>query len=333
MIPANPAARITDIEMKAVFLDFATMGAESLDPTPLFDVLPDLEIFASTAPDQVGERIRDAEYVLVNKVQIDAQCLAAADKLRYIGLTATGTDNIDLETAARRQVVVSNIRAYCTQSVVEHVFAALLTLAHNMHRFNNDVRDGAWQRAENFCLLSHPIRELSAMSIGIAGYGVLGRAVSKIAQAFGMHPLIARRRGAPAVSGDGRVDFDDMLAQSDVVTLHCPLDESTRQLIGAPELAAMKANSILINTARGGLVDSAALVDALANNAIAGAAIDVLVEEPPVSGDPLLDYRGQNLLLTPHIAWATVEARQNAICELAANIAAFQGGGERNRVV
>ena len=319
--------------MKAVFLDFATMGAESLDPTPLFDVLPELEIFASTSPDQVGERTRDAEYVLTNKVQIDARCMAAADKLRFIGLVATGTDNIDLGAAAKRQIAVSNIRAYCTQSVVEHVFGALLTLAHNMHRYHRDVRNGAWQRSDSFCLLDYPIRELSAMSIGIVGYGVLGRAVSKIAQAFGMHPLIARRRGAPAVSGDGRVDFDDMLAQADVVTLHCPLDESTRHLIGSAELAVMKTTSILINTARGGLVDPAALADALRRESIAGAAIDVLAEEPPVSGNALLDYDGNNLILTPHIAWATVEARQNAICELAANIAAFQSGGERNRVV
>lgn len=333
--------------MNAVFLDFATLdtgtsgadaggtarGMPSLDPTPLFERLPGLEIFDTTDPGQVAERIRDAEIVLANKTLLDADALSNAKKLRFIGLAATGADNVDFAAAAAADITVTNIRAYCTQSVVEHVFGCLLTLTHNLHRYTADVRAGEWQKAGSFCLLNHPIRELSAMTIGIVGYGVLGRAVSKTAQVFGMQPLIARRRGAAAVGGDGRIDFNEMLAQSDVITLHCPLDASTQHMIGASELAAMKPHSILINAARGGLVDSNALVQALEDGPMAAAAMDVLSEEPPVNGDPLLDYRGDNLILTPHIAWATYEARQNAIGELAANVEAFLAGTERNRLV
>ena len=319
--------------MKAVFLDFATLGAESLDPAPLFDVLPGLEIYDHTPAERTAERIRDAEFVLANKVRLDASNLGSAPNVRFIGLTATGIDNVDLALAAKRDIAVSNIRAYCTQSVAEHVFGVLLTLAHSIHRFASDVREGAWQRADNFCLLNHPIRELSAMTMGIVGFGVLGRGVAAVAQSFGMELMIARRRGMEAAPGDGRTAFDEVLARADVLSLHCPLDESTRNLIGAAELETMKASSILINTARGGLVDSHALSDALRTGKIAAAAIDVLPQEPPVGGDPLLDYGGDNLILTPHVAWGTVEARQNAIRELAANVAAFQKGDKRNRVV
>lgn len=309
------------------------MGADSLDPTPLLDLLPDLEIFDGTPPELTAERIRHAEFVLANKVRLDASNIMDADRLRFIGLTATGTDNVDTVLAKERGIAVCNIRAYCTQSVVEHVFAVLLTLSHNIHRFHAEVRRGAWQRADDFCMLNHPIRELSAMTIGVVGYGVLGRAVAEIARGFGMGVLIARRRGAPAVPGDDRVSFEDVIRQADAVSLHCPLDESTRNLMGRAEFALMKPDSIFVNTARGGLVDSAALADALGEGEIAAAAIDVLPQEPPVDGDPLLDYTGDNLILTPHIAWGTVEARQNAIRELAANIAAFQRGERRNRVV
>ena len=319
--------------MKAVFLDFGTMGADALDLASLQRCLPDLAVFQSTSPAQTVERIAEAEYVLVNKVRLDADVIGKAPRLRYVGLAATGTDNVDLEAAAKRQIAVCNIRAYCTQSVVEHVFAQILALAHSTNPYRADVRRGAWQRAENFCLLGRPIRELSAMTLGIVGYGVLGKAVAAMGKNFGMRVLIARRGGAVPKPTDGRVAFEEVLQRADVVSLHCPLTEETRHLIGARQLALMPAKAFLINTARGGLVDSAALVAALRGEEIAGAAIDVLAEEPPVSGDPLLDYQGDNLLLTPHIAWATREARQNAIDELAANVAAFQRGEARNRVV
>jgi glycerate dehydrogenase len=319
--------------MKAVFLDFATMGADGLDRTPLADALRGIEFFAGTTDDQRRDRVIDAEFVLANKVRLDRELISQAKSLRFIGLTATGTDNVDLKAAADHGVAVCNIRAYCTESVVEHVFAVLLNLTHSIGRFDSDVRDGEWQRSADFCMLNHSIRQISAMTIGVVGYGVLGSGVAGMAGNFGMRVLIARRRGETAIAGDGRTDFADLLRGCDVISLHCPLNEATHHLFGTREFELMKSNAILINTARGGLVDSVALVDALGRGVIGGAAIDVLPKEPPVDGDPLLDYKGDNLVLTPHIAWATVEARQNAINELAKNILAFQRGESRNRVV
>ena len=182
-------------------------------------------------------------------------------------------------------------------------------------------------------MLNHPIRELSAMTLGIVGYGELGKAVESMAQHFNMNVLIARRRGTETESGDGRVDLDELLDQADVISLHCPLNEDTQGMFGKEQFQRMKSNAILINTARGGLVQTQALATALTNGDIGGAAIDVLSQEPPVDGDPLLDYAGDNLIMTPHIAWATEEARQRAINELAANVQAFLDGGRRNRVV
>ncbi len=319
--------------MKAVFLDFGTMGARELDPSPLADVVPDFQVFDSTPQELVAERIDGADFVFVNKIRMTEEIIAAAGSLRFIGLTATGVDNVDLDAAQERGVAVCNIRAYCTQSVVEHVFAVLLNLTHSIRQYDRIVRGGAWHQADNFCMLEYPIRELSAMTIGIVGHGTLGKGVAEIAQQFGMLVKIARRPGQPASSDDGRFAIDEVLKQCDVVSLHCPLSEETLGLIGAEQLRLMKPNAILINTARGGLVDSGALVEALSKGTIAAAAIDVLPQEPPIDGDPLLDYEGDNLIITPHIAWGTVEARQNAINEVAANVRAFVAGVERNRVV
>jgi glycerate dehydrogenase len=252
--------------------------------------------------------------------------------MRFIGLTATGTDNIDLESAKRHGVAVANIRAYCTESVAEHVFGCLLNLTHNLPGYVSDVRSGAWQEASNFCMLTRPIRELSAMTLGIVGYGELGKGVARIGRSFGMEVIVAARPGSDSVPAD-RVSFEELLARADVISLHCPLTDATRGLFGADQFRAMKRTAILINTARGALVDSQALADALTAGDIAAAAVDVLPTEPPVDGDPLLDYAGDNLVITPHIAWGTLEARQAAIDELTANIAAFLDGRERNRVV
>jgi len=317
--------------MKAVFLDYSTVGP-GLDLSPLTDLLPDLEIFAGTQDKQVLDRISDAEFVFTNKVRIGDALFAAAPRLRFIGLTATGTDNIDLDSAGRHGVAVCNIRAYCTRSVTEHVFGVLLMLAHNLHTYTAAVRDGAWQKSADFCMLTHPVRELSSMTMGVVGFGELGRSVARKAREFDMGVIVSGRPGPDSVPDD-RVAFGELLERSDVVSLHCPLTEATQGLIGAQELARMKRSAILINTARGALVDSAALVNALRGNVIAAAAIDVLPEEPPVNGNPLLDYAGDNLLVTPHIAWSTDRARQDSINELAANVGAFLGDEERNRVV
>ncbi len=317
--------------MKAVFLDWATMGP-GLDTSALRAVLPGLEVYDVTTEQQVAERIEDAEFVLANKIRLTDELLEHCSRLRFIGLTATGTDNVDLEAASRHGVAVCNIRAYCSQSVAEHVFGCLLSLTHSLGPYQRDVRAGEWQRSDDFCLLTHPVRELSTMTLGIVGLGELGKAVAKVGESFGMDVIIAVRPGNTTAS-DGRVPFGELLQRSDVISLHCPLNEKTRNLFAAAEFAKMKNDAILINTARGGLVDSEALVKALQDGQIAAAVVDVLPHEPPVHGDPLLDYEGDNLIVTPHIAWASNEARQAAIDELTANIVAFIDGGNRNRVV
>jgi glycerate dehydrogenase len=319
--------------MKAAFLDYATMGSEALNVSSLESLVPELALFDNTAAAEVAPRIAGCEFVFVNKVRLTREVIESADALRFIGLTATGVDNVDLQAAEARNVAVCNIRGYCTNSVVEHVFAVLLQMTHSVGLYNRSVRNGDWQDASNFCMLGFPLRELSAMTIGIVGYGELGKGVARIAEAFGMQVQIARRPGQDGFDGDGRVDLDDLLSDCDAVSLHCPLTNETRGLIGERELSLMKPNAVLVNTARGGLVDSAALVKALADGDIAAAAIDVLTQEPPVDGDPLLDYQGDNLLMTPHVAWASVESRQNAINEVAENVRSFLNGGDHNRIV
>jgi glycerate dehydrogenase len=317
--------------MKAVFLDFGTMGP-GLDVSGMHALLPELEIFDVTDDDQIAERIQDAEIILANKSRLTEELLQACPTLRLVGLTATGTDNVNLTAAKQNDIAVCNIRAYCTKSIVEHVFGCLLNLTRNLAHYNAAVRNGLWQKSEDFCLLSLPIRELSAMTLGIVGYGELGKGVANIASAFGMEVIISARPGSSSID-DGRVAFDELLQRSDVISLHCPLTDATSGLFGEAEFRKMKSDAILINTARGGLIDSAALVTALETGEISAAAVDVLPKEPPVDGDPLLDYDGQNLMITPHVAWGSKEARQAAIDELVANTAAFIGGKERNRVV
>jgi len=316
--------------MKAVFLDFATMGP-GLDVSKLRALLPKLEIFDVTADSQTAARIQDAEFVLANKMRLTDEHLQENPALRFIGLTATGTNNVDLAAAKRHGIAVCNIRAYCTESIAEHVFACLLNLTRNLEQYNNTVRAGRWQQSDDFCLLTFPIRELSAMTLGIVGYGELGKGVARVAKAFGMEVLVSVRPGTNDV-GDGRVVFDELLRRCDVISLHCPLTDDTTGLFAAAELRKMKSDAILINSARGGLIDSAALAAALNDGEIGAAAVDVLPQEPPLHGDPLLDYDGPNLTITPHIAWGSHKARQAAIDELAANIAAFIKGERRNRV-
>jgi len=308
---------------------------EGLDLSPLTDVVPDLEVWDATGSADVAGRVTGKALVFTNKNVLSGALLSAAPEVRFIGLTATGTDNVDLDFARANDIAVANIRAYCTASLAEHVFGTMLMLTHNLEAYRKSVAAGEWQRASDPFLLAHPIRELAGMRLGIVGYGELGRGVARIAEAFGMELLIAARPGAETVP-PGRVAFDDVLCRADVITLHCPLTEATRKLFGSREFEAMKQSALLINTARGGLVDSAALAEALAGGDIAGAAVDVLPEEPPKAGDPLLDYLaagGRNLIVTPHVAWASAEARQNAIDELALNAAAFLRGEKRCRVV
>ena len=319
--------------MTAVFLDYNTIGPDDLDPSPLIDCLPDIEFYGSTTPDEVKDRIQNAEFILTNKVQLNSSNLEGAKKLKFIGLTATGADNIDLGYAKKKNIRVCNIRAYCTQSVVEHVFGALLSLTHNLRSYSQLVDDGDWQKSDEFCLLRYPIKELSSMKLGVVGYGELGRNVAKMGKAFGMSVIINTRSKNEFNSEEEHVTFKRLLEESDVVSLHCPLTIETKNLIGIEEVKLMKPSSILINTARGGLIDSEALLFALKNGMIAGAAIDVLPEEPPINGNALLEYKKVNLIMTPHIAWGTIEARQNAINQLADTIKAFQNNQKINALV
>jgi glycerate dehydrogenase len=318
--------------MHAVFLDFATVSPESdLDPSALLRALPDLELRSHTAQHEVADVVAGAECVLLNKLRVDREIMQCAPTLRLIVLAATGTNNVDLEAARERGIAVCNLRDYCTASVVQHVFGVLLLLTHRLREYDALVRSGAWQRGEQFCLLDYPIRELTGRHLGIVGHGALGKGVARTARAFGMNVSIANRPGrAPR---PGRIELDELLPHVDVLSLHCPLTEATRGLIGARELRLMKTDAVLINTARGALVDSSALADALRGGRLGGAAIDVLAHEPPVHGDPLLAPDIPGLVVTPHIAWAAREARQRCIDEMAANVEDFLRGGHRGRVV
>jgi glycerate dehydrogenase len=283
-----------------------------------------------TGAEEVTARIAGFEAVLANKCSLDRAAIAAAPALRLIALTATGTDNVDLAAARERGIAVCNLRDYCTPSVVQHVFAMLLALTHRLGDYQALVRSGRWQEAGQFSVFDHPIRELQGRIMGIVGYGALGRAVARVAEAFGMQVRLAQRPGGART--EGRFDFDELLPQLDVLSLHCPLTEATRGLVSAARLARMKRDAILINTARGALVDTRALADALLAGRLGGAGIDVLEREPPPPDHPLLDPSIPNLIVTPHVAWAAREARQRCLDELALNVESFLAGKRRNRV-
>ena len=318
--------------MNNVFLDYATVSFNGdLDPAALRRAMPQLELRPHTAQADVAAAIAGAEIVLVNKLQLTREVIERTPSLKLIALAATGTNNIDLDAARERGVAVCNLRDYCTGSVVQHVMGTLLLLTQKLREYDSLVRSGAWSRGEQFCLLDYPIRELTGRKLGIVGYGTLGKGVAHAATAFGLEVLIANRPGGRPVAG--RVDLDDLLPRVDVLSLHCPLTPATQGMIGAAQLARMKPDAVLINTARGALVDSQALADALRAGRLGGAAIDVLPQEPPVDGNPLLAGDIPNLLVTPHVAWAAREARQRCLDEMAANVEDFRRGGRRNRVV
>jgi glycerate dehydrogenase len=316
--------------MKAVFLDFGTVSRGDLDVAPLECLFDELVLFDDTAAPQIAARVTDAEVVLANRARLEADTLEAAPSLRLIALAATGTNNVDLESARRRGIAVTNIRAYCTQSVVQHVFGVLLALTHHFARYHRLLMGGAWGRAAEFGMLDYPIRELAELKLGIVGFGELGRGVARIADAFGMEVLVANRPGGEPQPG--RLDLPALLPQVDVLTLHCPLTPATLGMIGEREIRLMRHDAVLVNTARGALVDSAALARALKAGRLGGAGIDVLAQEPPVDGSPLLDPTIPNLILTPHIAWAAREARQRALDQMAENAAAFLRGEKLRRV-
>lgn len=309
--------------MYTVILDAASLGNDiSLDS--LQRAAPGLMSFDFTAPGQIIPRLQDASIAIVNKTVIDAEVMAACPTLKMIAVTATGTNNIDLEAARQRGIRVCNVIRYGRASLVQHTFMLILTLAGNLDRYRQDVKAGHWHRASNFCLMDHPIMELEGKTLGVVGYGDLGQGVAEMGRAFGMQVMIAQRPGQPAQTD--RIPLDDLLPQADVLSLHCLLSNETRNLIDARELALMKPTALLINTARGGLVNEDALAHALTAGRIGGAGFDVLTQEPPVNGNVLLDLQLPNLIVTPHCAWASREARQRLIDLTADNIARFMDG-------
>ncbi|MDQ3684895.1 MAG: D-2-hydroxyacid dehydrogenase [Acidobacteriota bacterium] len=305
---------------RIVFLDRDTLIADLRRPS----FAHEWREYGATAPGEVVERLRDATIAITNKVPLREGDLRQLPQLKFIAVAATGMDNIDLDYCRAHGVAVSNVRDYSVHSLPEHVLMMMLALRRNLINYREDLRRGAWQKSSHFCILDYPIHDLNGCTLGIIGYGTLGRAVEKLARAFGMKILIAERKGATKTR-DGRTPFTEVLRASDVVTLHTSLDAETRNLIGAEELAVMKRGALLINCARGGVVDEAALAEALRGRRIAGAGVDVLSREPPRNSDdggdnPLLDPDLPNLILTPHVAWASREAMQTLADQLISNI-------------
>jgi glycerate dehydrogenase len=315
--------------MKAAFIDYDTVSNGDLDTSGLAAAVDELCLFELDEM-RIAERIEDAEIVLINKLALSRELLHGARALKLVALAATGTNNVDLVAARERGIAVCNLRAYCTASVVQHAWGLILSLTQHMRAYSRAACDGSWVRDEAKTVLAHPIRELDGRIFGVIGWGELGRATARVAEAFGMRVIIAGRRGEPP--GTGRMALEQLLAVADIVSLHCPLNDTTRGMIDAPALALMKRDALLINTARGALIDGSALAAALEAGRLGGAGVDVLPEEPPVNGDPLLDPDIPNLLVTPHIAWSAREARQRCLDEMAANIRDFRAGGRRGRV-
>ncbi|AMO54761.1 hypothetical protein GZ77_23805 [Endozoicomonas montiporae] len=302
--------------VNAVLLDSATLGeGTALDP---FVFLPiDLTVYEQTTTEQVSERIANADIVLTNKVVLNADTLRLASQLKYVGVLATGMNNVDLAAASEQGITVRNVAGYSTVSVAQHTMAMILSLAQSLPAYHSDVMNGVWQKSEMFCRLDHPVMELTGKKLLIVGYGALGQATARLAEAFGMDVYKARVPGSESASDD-RIELDEGLALADVVSLHCPLTEDTRHLIDARRLSLMKSHALLINTARGGIVDEQALAEALQTGILGGAGFDVLTTEPPVSGNPLLQISSPNFILTPHCAWGSPESR-NRVVELAAD--------------
>lgn len=283
---------------------------------------------ASAAGDVV-DRLRGASIAITNKVPLRAADIAQLPQLKMVAIAATGSDNVDLAACRERGIVVSNIRNYSLVSVPEHVFALILALRRNLRAYIADVEAGKWQASKQFCLFDHPIADLAGERLGIVGYGALGHKVAAIARVFGMRVCAASR--SPIDEPDvEQMPIGELLRTADVVSLHLPLTDQTRNMIGAAQLATMKRSALLINTARGGLVDEAALAAALKDGVIAGAGFDVLSKEPPAQGNPLLELHLPNFILTPHVAWASAGAMQTLADMLVDNIEAFERGAPLN---
>ena len=310
--------------MKAVFLDADTLGND-VDLSPIEAVTGEMVKHPRTSPEQVQERIRGFDTVLVNKVVLSREHFEACPELKTVAVVATGLNNIDKDAAKDHSVTVMNVTNYGRSTVAQHTMALILALATRLVDYDKDVRAGRWGQSSMFCLMDHPIMELEGRTLGVVGYGDLGQGVVERAKAFGMNIVLGARPGQATGEVDGypRIPMDELLPKVDVLSLHCLLTDDTRNMIGARELKMMKTEALLINTSRGGLVDEQALADALRAGTIGGAGFDVLTEEPPRNGNALLADDIPNLIVTPHSAWASREARQRIVDITARNLSSL----------
>lgn len=310
--------------MKAVFLDYASLDQNDLNFKDLENIFDEWEIYPSTSSEQLLERIQNVDVIISNKVVVNAEAIQQCPNLKLILISATGTNNIDLVQAKKQGVVVCNCQAYGTSAVAQHTLMLMLNLATSFKQYERAVQNGDWNKASQFCLLDYPIIELEGKTLGILGYGELGKAVAKLAEAFGMKILVGALPNRPVQ--ENRIPFNELLSQVDFLTLHCPLSADTQNLIDAKAFDAMKPSAFLINCARGGIVNEQDLADALIAGKIAGAATDVLMVEPPKDGNVLLNSEIPNLLITPHSAWGSVDARQRIVQQMVENVEAFKKG-------
>ncbi|MCW8932438.1 MAG: D-2-hydroxyacid dehydrogenase [Gammaproteobacteria bacterium] len=315
---------------KGVVLDLDSLNNNDLNLDKLEQCLPNWTFYGNTKPEEVDSRIANADIVVSNKVVLGKDTLSHAKQIKLICIAATGTNNVDLNAAKKYQIPVCNITHYATHSVPEHVFRLILSLNGRLIENNAACVQGMWSQSPYFCLLNYPPQDLNGKTIGIIGYGDLGQAVAKIAKTFDMKVLIAKRDNNDR--REGRLSLNDLLPQVDILSLHCPLTEDNFQLISSYEFSLLPEHALLINTARGPLVDEEALLTALQKKQIAGAGLDVLAEEPPAVDHPLLNCGLNNLIITPHIAWASQQSRQRLVDQLADNILAFKEGKPRNLV-
>lgn len=315
---------------RIVFLDRGTIGPSVELTRPSFE--HDWVEYDQTAPEQVIQRLSGAEIAVTNKVPIRRAALEALPDLRMIAIAATGYDVIDVAACKERGVTVSNIRGYAVNTVPEHTFALILALRRSIVGYRQDVMNGEWQKSGQFCFFTHPIRDLSGSTLGIMGEGAIGQSVAKIGQAFGMRTLFAAHKGVTGL-GPLYTPFEQVLEESDVISLHCPLMPATRGMIGMDEFRHMKKKPLLINTARGGLVVEKDLVQALDEGLIAGFGFDVLTSEPPMPDHPFNAVLGRpNVIVTPHVAWASEEAMQTLWAQLIGHIENFRAGRPSNVV-
>ncbi|MCQ4319965.1 2-hydroxyacid dehydrogenase [Stutzerimonas stutzeri] len=315
---------------RAVFLDLSPLDQGDLDLAPLQSAFAELTCHTQTRETQIVDRLQGAQVAIVNKVALNEAALAACPDLKLILVAATGVNNIDLAAAKQHGITVCNCQAYGTATVAQHTLMLLLALAARLPDYQAAVARGRWQESGQFCLLDFPIVELAGKTLGVLGHGELGSAVARLAEALGMRVLVGNLPGRPP--RPNRLDLDELLPRIDALTLHCPLTEQTRNLIGARELRLMKPSAFIINTARGGLIDEQALADTLRSGHLGGAATDVLISEPPSNDNPLLAADVPRLIVTPHSAWGSREARQRIVGQLRENAEAFFAGTPKRQV-